>query len=46
MSEDKVDIAFEDFKKLRDRKQGHVLRKFDYSPKILAIWEKAGGKVE
>jgi hypothetical protein len=41
-----VDIAIEDFKKLRDRKKDHVLRRFDYSPKVLSIWEKAGGKVE
>jgi LysM repeat protein len=46
IAEGKVDIAIEDFKKLRERKKEHVLRKFDYSSKILAIWEQAGGKVE
>lgn len=46
VAEDKEDIAAEDFRKLREKKQGHVLRKFDHSPKILEIWEKAGGKVE
>ncbi|HWU88508.1 MAG TPA: LysM peptidoglycan-binding domain-containing protein [Kofleriaceae bacterium] len=45
-AEDKGDLALADFQKVRERKQGHVLRKFDYSPKVLEIWEKAGGKVE
>lgn len=46
IAEGKGDIAIEDFKKLREKKQGHVLRRFDYSPKVLEIWEKAGGTVE
>ena len=46
IAEDKADIAVDDFKKLRERKPGPVLRRFDDSPKVLAIWEKAGGKDE
>lgn len=46
IAEDKENLAIEDFKKVQERKKGHVLRKFDYSPKVLEIWEKADGKVE
>jgi hypothetical protein len=46
VAEGKSDIALEDFKKVRERKKDHVLRRFDYSPRILQIWEQAGGKVE
>jgi hypothetical protein len=45
-AEGKADLAIDDFKKALDLKPGHVLRKFDYSPKILEIWEKAGGQSE
>ncbi len=45
-AEGKVDLAIDDFKKVRTLKPDHVLNRFDYSPKILAVWEKAGGKVE
>ena len=46
VAENKLDLAIDDFKKLRDRKPTHVIRRFDYSPKVIAAWEKAGGKVE
>lgn len=45
-AEGKADLAMDDFKKVRTLRPDHVLRKFDYSPKILAVWQKAGGKVE
>lgn len=45
-AEGKTDLALEDFKKVLARRPDHVLRRFDYSPKILEIWEKAGGKSE
>jgi LysM repeat protein len=45
-AEGKVDLAIDDFKKVLELKPGHVLRKFDYSPKILEVWGKAGGKSE
>jgi hypothetical protein len=28
---------------VRARNESYVLRKFDYSPKILALWQQAGG---
>jgi len=36
-------LAIENFKAVRARKDTHVLRKFDYSPKILELWTQAGG---
>lgn len=42
----KVDLAVDDFKKVLVRKPSHVLRKFDHSPKILEVWESAGGTSE
>lgn len=46
VAEDKLDVALDDFKKVRERKPNHVLRRFDYSPRVLGVWEKAGGKSE
>ena len=46
IAEGKPDLAIDDFKKVLELKSDHVLRKFDYSPKILEVWEKAGGKSE
>lgn len=40
------DLALENFKAVRARKESHVLRKFDYSPKILALWKEAGGSTD
>ena len=34
------------FKKLLERKPSHALRKFDHSPKVLAVWTSVGGLVE
>jgi LysM repeat protein len=45
-AEGKVELAIDDFKKVRALRENHVLHRFDYSPKVLEIWEKAGGKVE
>lgn len=45
-AEGKADLAIDDFKRARGLKPDLVLRKFDYSPKILEVWEKAGGKSE
>jgi tetratricopeptide (TPR) repeat protein len=45
-AEGKVDLAVDDFKKVLELKPNHVLRKFDFSPKVLEVWGKAGGKSE
>jgi LysM repeat protein len=45
-AEGKVELAIDDFKKVRALQDDYVLRKFDYSPKVLEAWEKAGGKSE
>jgi len=45
-AEGKQELALEAFKDVRARKDTHVLRKFDYSPKIIALWEQAGGRSE
>lgn len=34
------------FKRALDRRPQHALRRYDQSPKILAVWQKAGGSVE
>lgn len=38
--------ASETFKRVIARKPSHALRKTDLSPKIIAVWSKASGKVE
>lgn len=45
-AEGKTELALESFKEVRARKESHVLHKFDYSPKILALWEQAGGQAQ
>jgi LysM repeat protein len=45
-AEGKAELALDDFKKARALRPDLVLRKFDYSPKVLEVWEKAGGKSE
>ena len=40
------EVAIENFKAVRARNQSHVLRKFDYSPKILELWTQAGGSTD
>jgi LysM repeat protein len=42
----KDDDAREVFKRIIDRKPTHTLRKVDHSPKVLAVWSKAGGQIE
>ena len=34
------------FQRAYDRQRQRVLRRYDYSPKIIALWEKVGGTVE
>ena len=42
----KDDEALAAFKRAYDRKPNHVLRKVDYSPKVLAVWKKVDGQIE
>ena len=42
----KKDLALENFRQARARKESHVLRKFDYSSKILSLWSQAGGSTD
>jgi LysM repeat protein len=43
---DADDVAMTAFKRALDRQGQHALRRYDYSPKILAVWQKAGGTIE
>jgi LysM repeat protein len=43
---DDAELATASFKRAIDRQSQHVLRRYEYSPKILEIWQKAGGQVE
>jgi len=43
---DDTELALATFKRVVARKPQHVLQSYDYSPKILAIWQKAGGQVK
>jgi len=43
---DAEDLALTCFKRALDRQAQHPLRRYDTSPKILAVWQKAGGPVE
>lgn len=45
-AEGKEGLAVEDFKKSLRSNPNQVLRKFEHSPKILQVWEKADGKSE
>lgn len=45
-AEGNKELALEHFKNVRARNESHVLRKFDYSPKILALWQQAGGSTD
>jgi LysM repeat protein len=42
----KLELAKEDFKAVRARNEAHVLRRFDYSPKIVELWEEVGGQAQ
>ena len=37
------ELAIEQFKAVHARNESYVLKKFDYSPKILELWKPAGG---
>jgi LysM domain len=46
-------VAFDDteqalamFRRVIDRQASHVLRRYECSPKILDVWQKAGGQIE
>jgi LysM repeat protein len=41
-----VDHALTCFQRAVDRQHDRALRRYDYSPKILAVWEKARGPIE
>jgi len=43
---DADDLAVAAFKRAIDRQAQCALRRYDYSPKILAVWQKAGGTIE
>jgi LysM repeat protein len=43
-AEGKVELAMDDFRKALAVRPGYELRKFDYSPKVLEVWEKARRK--
>jgi LysM repeat protein len=43
---DDNDSALAAFEKVLSRKPGHVIRAYDFSPKIRAVWKKAGGDVD
>ena len=40
------ELAIEHFKAVHARNEAFVLRKFDYSPKILELWKQAGGSTD
>jgi hypothetical protein len=41
-----TELALAIFKRVLDRQSQHVLRRYDHSPRILAVWQAAGGSVE
>ena len=43
---DETEPALVWFKRALDRQAQHALRRYDYSPKVLAVWQRAGGPVE
>jgi LysM repeat protein len=43
---DDNELALAAFKRAAERQSQYVLHRYAYSPKILAIWQKAGGKIE
>lgn len=43
---DEADAALTCFKRVMDRQAQHALRRYDFSPKVLALWQKAGGPIE
>jgi hypothetical protein len=43
---DDIDAALTTFKRVLDRNARHVLHRYDSSPKLVAVWQRAGGQVE
>lgn len=43
---DETEPALVCFKRALDRQAQHALRRYDHSPKVLAVWQKAGGAIE
>jgi hypothetical protein len=43
---DAEELALACFRRAIDRQAQHALRRYDTSPKILAVWQKAGGPIE
>lgn len=43
---DETDAAMACFKRVIDRQGQHALRRYDHSPKVLVVWQKAGGSIE
>jgi hypothetical protein len=43
---DETEPALACFKRALDRQAQHALQRYDYSPKVLAVWQKAGGPIE
>ncbi|HEX3760669.1 MAG TPA: LysM peptidoglycan-binding domain-containing protein [Kofleriaceae bacterium] len=43
---DETEPALACFKRALDRQAQHVLRRYDHAPKVLAVWQKAGGPIE
>jgi LysM repeat protein len=43
---DEAEPALACFKRAIDRRAQHALRRYDHSPKVIAVWQKAGGPIE
>lgn len=43
---DEIEPALVWFKRALDRQAQHALRRYDYPPKVLAVWQRAGGPIE
>lgn len=43
---DETEPALTCFRRALDRQAQHVLRRYDHAPKVLAVWQKAGGPIE
>lgn len=41
-----TELAVATFKRVLDRRSNHAFRRYECSPKILEVWQKAGGRVE
>jgi hypothetical protein len=46
VANDDGEAALATFKRVLDRRPNHALRRYDTSPKILEVWQKAGGPAE